>query len=44
MLHHLKTLQPNVCNSIVFAGFQAHSILGDALVREAESMKIHGKY
>ncbi len=44
VLHHLKTLLPNPRNSIVFAGFQAQGTRGDALVRGAESVKIHGEY
>ena len=44
VLHHLKTLLPNPRNSIVFAGFQAPGTRGDALVKGAESVKIHGEY
>jgi metallo-beta-lactamase family protein len=44
VLHRLKTLLPNPRNSIVFAGFQAPGTRGDALVKEAESVKIHGEY
>jgi len=44
VLHHLKTLMPNPRNSVVFAGFQAPGTRGDALVKGAESVKIHGEY
>jgi len=44
VLHHLKTLLPNPRNSIVFAGFQTPGTRGDALVKGAESVKIHGEY
>lgn len=44
VLHHLKTLLPNPRNSVVFAGFQAPGTRGDALVKGADSVKIHGEY
>lgn len=44
VLHHLKALAPNRCNSIVFAGYQAPGTRGDAMVNGAERIKIHGEY
>ena len=44
VLHHLKSLLPNERNSVVFAGYQAPGTRGDALVRGAAEVKIHGAY
>jgi metallo-beta-lactamase family protein len=43
VVHHLKTLLPYPDNTIVFAGFQAPGTRGDALVKGAETVKIHGE-
>lgn len=44
VLHHLKKLAPNQRNSIVFVGYQAPGTRGDAMVKGAEEIKIHGAY
>ncbi|HET8707410.1 MAG TPA: MBL fold metallo-hydrolase, partial [Pseudomonadales bacterium] len=44
VLHHLKKLAPNPRNSIVFVGYQAPGTRGDAMVKGAEEIKIHGAY
>jgi metallo-beta-lactamase family protein len=42
VLHHLRALAPEACNTILFPGFQAPGTRGDALVHGAKSVKIHG--
>jgi metallo-beta-lactamase family protein len=42
VLHHLKALAPDRRHTILFPGFQAPGTRGDALVRGARSIKIHG--
>jgi metallo-beta-lactamase family protein len=42
VLHHLKALAPDSRNTLLFPGFQAPGTRGDALVRGAERVKIHG--
>ena len=44
VLHHLKAYAPDAKNTILFAGFQAAGTRGAALLRGAESVKIHGAY
>ncbi len=43
VLHHLRGLAPDRRNTILFPGFQAPGTRGDALVRGARSVKIHGQ-
>jgi metallo-beta-lactamase family protein len=43
VLHHLKARGPDKRHTILFAGFQAPGTRGDALVRGAKSVKIHGR-
>lgn len=43
VVHHLKAFAPDPRNSILFAGFQAGGTRGAAIVRGAESVKIHGE-
>jgi metallo-beta-lactamase family protein len=42
VLHHLRALAPDARNTILFPGFQAPGTRGDAMVRGARSVKIHG--
>ncbi len=42
VLHHLRALAPDSRNTILFSGFQAAGTRGDALVRGARRVKIHG--
>jgi metallo-beta-lactamase family protein len=42
VLHHLRALAPERRNTILFCGFQAPGTRGDALVRGAREVKIHG--
>ena len=44
ILHHLKELAPDPRHTILFPGFQAPGTRGDALVRGADAVKIHGRY
>ena len=44
VLHHLRALAPEARHTILFPGFQAPGTRGDALVRGAGSIKIHGRY
>lgn len=44
VLHHLKVYAPDARNSVVFTGYQAGGTRGAAMVRGAESIKIHGQY
>ncbi len=43
VLHHLRALAPDPRNTLLFPGFQAPGTRGDAIVRGAESVKIHGQ-
>ncbi len=42
VLHHLRSLAPDNRNTILLPGFQAPGTRGEALVRGAEHVKIHG--
>jgi metallo-beta-lactamase family protein len=42
VLHHLRALAPDARNTLLFPGFQAPGTRGDALVRGARQVKIHG--
>lgn len=42
VLHHLKFMSPDPRNTILFAGFQAPGTRGEAIVRGAKTVKIHG--
>lgn len=44
VLHHLAHYASDPRNSVLFAGFQAGGTRGDAMVRGASSIKIHGTY
>ena len=44
VLHHLKRFAPDARNTILFAGFQAGGTRGDAMVRGATEIKLHGAY
>ena len=44
VLHHLKRFAPDPRNTILFTGFQAGGTRGDAMVRGADEVKIHGAY
>ena len=44
VLHHIRALGPEARNTILFPGYQAPGTRGDALVRGAKSLKIHGAY
>ena len=44
VLHHLKRFAPDPHNAILFAGFQAGGTRGEAMVRGAAEVKIHGGY
>jgi metallo-beta-lactamase family protein len=44
VLHHLKAFAPDPLNTILFAGYQAGGTRGDAMLKGAESIKIHGQY
>lgn len=43
VLHHLRALAPDARNTILFPGFQAPGTRGDAMVRGARAVKIHGR-
>jgi len=43
VLHHLRALGPDPRNTLLFPGFQAPGTRGDAIVRGARSVKIHGQ-
>jgi metallo-beta-lactamase family protein len=43
VLHHLRALAPDPRNTLLFPGFQAPGTRGDAIVRDVESVKIHGR-
>jgi metallo-beta-lactamase family protein len=42
VLHHLRALAPDARNTLLFPGFQAPGTRGDAIVRGARQVKIHG--
>jgi metallo-beta-lactamase family protein len=42
VLHHLRALAPDPRNTLLFPGFQAPGTRGDAIVRGAREVKIHG--
>jgi metallo-beta-lactamase family protein len=42
VLHHLRALAPDPRNTLLFPGFQAPGTRGDAIVRGARHVKIHG--
>jgi metallo-beta-lactamase family protein len=42
ILHHLKAFAPDPRNAILVVGFQAAGTRGEAIVRGAETIKIHG--
>jgi metallo-beta-lactamase family protein len=42
VLHHLRALAPEERNALLFPGFQAPGTRGDAIVRGAREVKIHG--
>lgn len=42
ILHHLKFMAPDPRNTILFAGFQAPGTRGEAIIRGAKTVKIHG--
>ncbi len=44
VVHHLKTFAPDPRNTILFAGFQAEGTRGAAMLKGAETIKIHGEY
>lgn len=43
VVHHLKAFAPDPRNAIVFAGFQAGGTRGAAMLRGAETIRIHGE-
>lgn len=43
VLHHLKFMAPDPRNTILFAGFQAPGTRGEAIVRGAKTVRIHGE-
>lgn len=44
VLHHLKAFLEDSGNTVLFVGFQAGGTRGDALLRGAKELKIHGDY
>jgi len=44
VVHHLKAFAPDAKNMILFAGYQAAGTRGAAMVRGADSIKIHGAW
>ncbi|MDE2148443.1 MAG: MBL fold metallo-hydrolase [Gammaproteobacteria bacterium] len=44
VIHHLKAFAADPNNAIIFTGFQAGGTRGAALLRGADSIKIHGEY
>lgn len=44
VLHHLKSFAPVAKNTILFVGFQAGGTRGEAIVKGARQIKIHGQY
>jgi metallo-beta-lactamase family protein len=43
VLHHIKAFAPDARNTILFVGFQAAGTRGEAMVKGAEEIKIHGE-
>lgn len=43
VLHHLKTMLPDSRNTILFVGFQAGGTRGEAMLKGAQEVKIHGE-
>jgi len=43
VVHHLKAFAPDPRNTILFAGFQAEGTRGAAMVKGAQSIRIHGE-
>jgi metallo-beta-lactamase family protein len=43
MLHHVKAFGPDERNAIVLAGYQAPGTRGEALLKGARSLRIHGE-
>ena len=44
ILHHLKAFVGDSKNTVLFTGFQAGGTRGDAMLRGAKELKIHGDY
>jgi len=44
VVHHLKAFAPDPRNTILFVGFQAEGTRGAAMLKGAESIRIHGEY
>lgn len=44
ILHHIKQFAPDARNAILLPGFQAAGTRGEALMRGATELKIHGRY
>jgi metallo-beta-lactamase family protein len=44
VLHHLRALAPDPRNTLLFPGFQAPGTRGEAIVRGAPQVKIHGAF
>ena len=44
ILHHLKAFVGDPKNTVLFTGFQAGGTRGDAMLRGAKELKIHGDY
>jgi metallo-beta-lactamase family protein len=44
VLHHLEHYAPDPKNTILFTGFQAGGTRGAAMVADADTIKMHGKY
>lgn len=44
ILHHLKAFAPYPQNTILLTGFQSAGTRGEALLNNAEEIKIHGQY
>jgi metallo-beta-lactamase family protein len=44
ILHHLKAFAPYEQNTILLTGFQSAGTRGEALLNNAEEIKIHGQY
>ncbi|QQR79932.1 MAG: MBL fold metallo-hydrolase [Deltaproteobacteria bacterium] len=42
VLHHLKSLAPDPKNMILFVGFQSAGTRGEALIKGADHVKVHG--
>ena len=44
VLHHLKAFVGDAKHTVLFAGFQAGGTRGDAMLRGAKELKMHGEY